>query len=406
VIDAPGPWGTGPFTLVEGYSSISTRCAIMRSDPFACAWLIESEDRSKQLVLEANHNHWNLERGPRLERVIFRNDLSPAEALELCISTDGEIDIVTEVSPADAQRVLASQYANLVACDANRVLVGIINRYPSDVPLHDQRTRKALNLAVNRQQIITEAFGGYANPLCALTPSWCGGFPTGAKPYAHDPEQARKLIDEVGWPAGRNLRIASPGPLAGIARLVASDIGTALGLGVDVIVVPDEKLLAGSRALIEKKLPPPWDVLIFGWFDLSSEAPPAAVHREFFGSDGAFRAGPELPEFDKLYTEMATQIDGEKLVKVAERIDSHVFDEALAVFLCAPQALYAVNKHVSFGPYRTTFELAETEVDEQHWSRRNIKESSQATQAASNPTQESNPRGLTGFSGASSGHAC
>ncbi len=121
MIDAPGPWGTGPFTLVEGYSSISTRCAIMRSDPFACAWLIESEDRSKQLVLEANRNHWNLERGPRLERVIFRNDLSPSEALELCISTDGEIDIVTEVSPADAQRVLASQYASLVGCDANRV---------------------------------------------------------------------------------------------------------------------------------------------------------------------------------------------------------------------------------------------------------------------------------------------
>jgi peptide/nickel transport system substrate-binding protein len=142
----------------------------------------------------------------------------------------------------------------------------------------------------------------------------------------------------------------------------------------------------------------PWDILIFGWFDLSSEAPPAAVHREFFGSDGAFRAGPELAEFDKLYTEMAAQTDGEKLVKVAERIDSYVFDEALALFLCAPK-LYAVNKHVSFGPYRTTFELAETQVDEQHWSRRGIKDSSQTA------TQPGN-RGLTGFSGAASGHAC
>ncbi|MFL5653787.1 MAG: ABC transporter substrate-binding protein [Ktedonobacteraceae bacterium] len=374
----------------------------MRADPFACSWLIEGEDRSERLVLEANRNHWNIERGPHLERVIFRNNLSPAEALELCISTEGEIDIVTEVSPADAQRVLASQYANLVACDANRVLVGIINRYSSDVPLHDRRTRKALNLAVNRQKIITEGLGGYANPLCALTPSWCGGFPPGAEPYAHDPEQAKKLMGEAGWPAGRNLRIASPAPLAGIAQLVAADVGAALGIGVDVIVVPEEKLLAGSRALVEKKLPPPWDVLIFGWFDLSSEAPPAAVHREFFGSDGAFRAGPELAEFDKLYAEMTAQIEGEKLVKVAEQIDRYVFDEALALFLCAPQALYAVNKHVNFGPYRTTFELAETQVDEQHWSRRGIRGSSQATQTAS----ESGRKGLTDFSGASSGHAC
>src|ERR671934_2915708 len=119
----------------------------------------------------------------------------------------------------------------------------------------------------------------------------------------------------------------------------------------------------------EKKIVPAWDVMLHGWFDLSSEAPPAAVHREFFGADGAFRAGPELPEFDRLYAEMAAQIDGATLVAVAERIDKLVYDEALALFLCAPETLYAVNKHVSFLGYRTTFELAETAVDEEHWSR-------------------------------------
>ena len=102
----------------------------MRTTPFASAGIIEREERAPRLVLEANRGHWNIERGPRLERAIFRNDLSPAEALELCISTEGEMDIVTEVSPADAARVIASEHAKLVVCDANRVLVGIINRYP------------------------------------------------------------------------------------------------------------------------------------------------------------------------------------------------------------------------------------------------------------------------------------
>jgi ABC-type transport system substrate-binding protein len=401
VIDQPGPWGTGPFTLAEGYSSISTRNAIMRPDPYACTWLIESEDRSDRLVLEANRSHWNVERGPRLERVVFRNNLSPAEALELCISTEGEVDIVTEVSPADAERVLASEHANLVRCDANRVLVGIFNRHPSDVPLDDRRARQALNLAVDRRKLIAEGLGGYANPLRALTTSWSGGFPPGAEPYGHDPEQARRLMGEAGWPEGRHLRIAAPGPFEGLARLIASDVEGALGIGVEVIVVPAEKQLAGARALIEKKLAPPWDILLHGWFDLSSEAPPAVVHREFFGSDGAFRAGPENPEFDALYAEMAAQIDGEKLVAVAERIDNHVFEEALALFLCAPQALYAVNKHVSFGPYRTTFELAEAEVGEQHWSRRAREGGSPAP---SGPTATRRASG--GFAGASSGNAC
>jgi len=40
------------------------------------------------------------------------------------------------------------------------------------------------------------------------------------------------------------------------------------------------------------------------------------------------------------------------------------------VFIASPQALYGVNEHVSFVAHRATFELAETEVNDKHWSRR------------------------------------
>jgi peptide/nickel transport system substrate-binding protein len=55
---------------------------------------------------------------------------------------------------------------------------------------------------------------------------------------------------------------------------------------------------------------------------------------------------------------------------VQNRIDRLVRDEALALFLCAPQSLYAVNRRVDFTPYCTTFELAECRVGEEHWSSR------------------------------------
>src|SRR3712207_611525 len=95
----------------------------MSAEPFRASWLIESEQRDPQVVLEANLDHWNrAERGPRIERAVFRNDLTPDEALRLVCDTVGEVDIVTEVSPADAQRVLDSAHARLVVSDANRVL--------------------------------------------------------------------------------------------------------------------------------------------------------------------------------------------------------------------------------------------------------------------------------------------
>ena len=54
----------------------------------------------------------------------------------------------------------------------------------------------------------------------------------------------------------------------------------------------------------------------------------------------------------------------------SNRIDRFVRREALALFLHAPDALYAVNRHVGLRPYRTSLELAECEAGPGHWSRR------------------------------------
>ena len=405
MIDEAGPWGTGPFTLVQGASSITTHHLLISSSPFAATNVIESEQRDPLVVLEANLDHWNRARGPWIERAIFRNDLSPARALDLCLTTDGEVDIVTEVSPADADRVRTSEHARLIVNDANRVLLGIVNRQARDVPLDDVDVRRALNLAIDRGQVVAQGLNDYATPLPALTPPWCSGFPQGAKPYDHDPERAKQLFR--GWPEGRPLRLATDAAFAGVAQLIAGDVRSALGIDVDVIVVPAATAAAGARTLVENKLTAAWDVLLFGWFDLSSEAPPAAVHREFFGLDGAFRIGPPVPEFDALFDEMKVQLDGARLVEVAERIDRLCYDQALALFLCAPQALYAVNNHVSFGPYRTTFEVAEVRVDDQHWSRTggglDLLAGGQPVAAHDGPPPE--VEGKPGFSGAA-GNAC
>src|SRR3712207_6108512 len=90
--------------------------------PLAGVWLDTNQPRTDRLVLEANTYHWNKERGPRLERVVFRNDGSHDRALELVCETEGEVDIVTEVDPSDAQRVQDSEHAQLHAVNAMRIV--------------------------------------------------------------------------------------------------------------------------------------------------------------------------------------------------------------------------------------------------------------------------------------------
>ncbi len=304
-----------------------------------------------------------------MQRVIFRNALAPAQALDLCISGDGEVDIVTEVSPADARRVIDSNFAHLEVCDANRVLVGVFNRHERrDVDLNDKNLRTALNLCIDREKIIRDGMLGYASNVAALTPPWCAGHPKDLKPFPCDPAGAKERFALVRWPAGRALRIATGGGFAGIAELVAADIRGALGVAVDVIVGDDTSALSGARALAEGRLIPAWDILLNFWFDISSEATPAMIHREFFGSDGAFRVGPDLPEFNRLYDDMARQTEGKQLIAKTEIIDRYTKEEALGLFLCSPQSLTAVNNYVTFKPYATTFELAEAQIMEGHWS--------------------------------------
>ena len=338
--------------------------------PLAGVWLDTNQPRTDRLVLEANTDHWNKERGPRLERVVFRNNVPHERALDLVCDAEGEIDIVTEVDPSDAGRVQNSEHARLHAVDAMRVVTGVINRFTDDVPLKDARARKALNMAVDRDRMVREGFAGYAHALSGLTPPYAGGF-SGTEPYPHDPDEAKRLMGEAGWPERRSLRLAATADVEPVAKILAEDFRGSLGLEVEVTVIPDKDLLAAQHTLVEKVMPPPFDVFVHAWIDLNSDAPPAFIHGAYFADDGPFRAGPPIEEFERLMGNFAAEIDPDRQSELAAEIDRFVYDEALSVFLVAPQALYAVNRHVNFVGHAATFELAETEVDEGHWSRRN-----------------------------------
>ena len=341
---------------------------MISGDPFTCTWLFTDFPRSDRVVLEANTDHWNRERGPRLEKVVYVNDIDSQEALQKVCDTEGEIDIVSEVSTADAQRVVDSEHANLITIDALRVVSGLINRNAEY--MSDAKVRKSLNLAVDRDRLIDEVFQGYAHPVAALSPPYSGGAPDGLEPYAHDPEEARRLLSEAGWPEGRALRLAATSEVMAVAERLSGDFRDSLGIEVEMIAIPDEDLISAQKTLVEKNLPLPFDILVHAWFDLAAGYPPAVIHREYFHSLGAFRAGPPVPEFEDLMARSVVETDAEKLTELGKQIDRLVYDEALSVFLCCPMALVAVNNHVKFTGHAATLELAETEVTEEHWSRR------------------------------------
>lgn len=353
--------------MVEGYSTIDTEIAVIKQNPFACVWF-QTEDRTPRVVLEANPHYWNISRGPRLKRVVFRNDVGQPDALRLVCDAVGEVDVVTNVAPADAARVRASRHARLVKRKAMRAIVGVINRAGSGNPLNELSARLALNYAVDRDSLVDECLAGYGEAAAGLTPSWTLSRPRRLKPYAYDPKRAAKLWRKSGWQTGRHLTVAAGDEHEEIARFVARNIADALKIKVDVAVFSAEEKVSALRRLAEKKAVPNWDVFIYGWSGQTTDAPPLELHYQFVGRGGALRSGAWNLAFERLYGDFAAQTGPVKQASRAAEIDKVVYEQALALFLCSPQALYAVNKEVNFTPYATTFELAECEVSADHWS--------------------------------------
>ncbi|HWU36676.1 MAG TPA: ABC transporter substrate-binding protein, partial [Candidatus Acidoferrum sp.] len=77
-------------------------------------------------------------------------------------------------------------------------------------PLADVRVRRAMYLAINEDEIIAKIMGGQAVPAAQIPDSACAGFDPTLKRLPYDPEKAKALLKEAGYPDGFEITLAGP----------------------------------------------------------------------------------------------------------------------------------------------------------------------------------------------------
>jgi len=178
------PVGTGPFRFVS--------------------W-----KPNEKIVLEANPDHWAGR--PRLDRVIFKPVLeNSVRLLELEVgSVAGEAGVMgmDGLNPDDLQRVLANPELRLLSQPG--LNVGYLALNTTRPPLTDRRVRQALNLALDRQNLVKAFFADGKLGVVARNPMppllW--GYAHDVADYPHDPDRARRLLAEAGYPGGLKLEV-------------------------------------------------------------------------------------------------------------------------------------------------------------------------------------------------------
>jgi peptide/nickel transport system substrate-binding protein len=178
------PVGSGPFRFVEHVSG-------------------------SHIKLAAFENHWRTGT-PKFKTITFK--IVPEETTRIALLRRGEID-VADVSRERVKEVQKDGFPIHVRREEAIAHMWVVfgpDGWPA--PMKDKRVREALNLAIDRPEVVQAIFAGHGEAAAVpMGLSWSfkdiGFKTTPDMMYAYDPARAKKLLADAGLAGGFPLEV-------------------------------------------------------------------------------------------------------------------------------------------------------------------------------------------------------
>lgn len=272
------PIGTGPYMLEEGN------------------W-----ERGSQLVLTANPEYWD--GAPTVPTVVFRwNEESAQRLVEL---QSGGADGIDNVGTEDYGAVEGDDALQLLPRDPLNIMYLGFN--VDTAPFDNETLRQAVGYAIDRERLIENFYPEGAAPATQFQPPDMPGYEEGFEGYTYDPDRARELLAEAGYPNGVDLGPLSyrnaPRPYVPQPVQIVSDIRDQLA-DVGITVTPDEQ---ESTELIDNANAGNLGFHLLGW---NADFPDATNFWDYhFGAGGTVQFGTGFDDLHEVLTEAAHSTD-------------------------------------------------------------------------------------------------
>lgn len=272
-----------------------------------------------------------------VERVIFR--IIPENASRVAALLAGEVDIINELPPFDMKKVEANPNTKVMKVNGTRTFFVALNNVKK--PFDDPRVRKAANMALNKALIIDKILLGTAVPLNGVMSPDAFGYNPDLPAYPFDPEAAKKLLAEAGYPSGIDVTLDTEGAFKETVEAIASML-TKAGIRAKVNVGESSTLRAKWAPTGEKT----GDMFFTSWGNGSLDPADIFVPTLRTGDRGnnAFYSNKEV---DKLLDAANVELDQAKRADLYKQAQVIVNKDAPWMFLWLPQDLYGVSKRVS-----------------------------------------------------------
>jgi peptide/nickel transport system substrate-binding protein len=298
------PVGTGPFALAR--------------------W-----DRGDRIVLKKNADY-HVKGLPRLEQVTFRFIPDPNAALAALQA--GDIDVLSfGLGPESVEVVRRSPALQVVLGETTSDVILALNN--SKKPYSDVRVRRAITHAVNKDEILKGAMFGFGRVLGTNIDPLNPYFVDMAKAVPYNPDRARQLLAEAGYPNGFDAVLRVPPQYPYTVRTGEVLVGQLAKAGIRVAL---EQIEWGQwLERIYKNAD--YDMTIIGHgeaWDAGNYANP----KYYFRYDS--------PRFQEVYKQSETTLDDAKRRALYQDLQKIMVEEAPVVWLYVYPRIVAAKKGV------------------------------------------------------------
>jgi peptide/nickel transport system substrate-binding protein len=287
----------------------------------------------QSVSFERADNHWKGEK-PAFKELVFRLAREESTRLALLLSGEAHIADLPRELQKDALKKGMKIYTSSFPVDWITVYVGGLYFMPgdpafkADVPFTKKAVRQALNMAINRKELLSTVFAGkgtmtyvtgWSEQSEGYNPEWKSRFD---KMYGYDPAKAKALLKEAGYGPGqlkfKILAFTEPGESEG------PQVAEALGIYYKDIGVDTEiEVLDWSRVreMFRKKT-----IGCCIWPNIISWRP-----SEEWIRIANYSKGPnhhyENEFVDKTYLAWAASVKPEERQRLARTLADHLFEE-------------------------------------------------------------------------------
>lgn len=346
------PFAAFPSAVSSGYFGIASPTAIQKagaqygtpsSQAVGTGAFVLKEWRSgDRIVLEKNPNYWkkNL---PKSNQLVMRFITDPAARLAQLRA--GTIDFTVDLTPDQLKEVQSD--AKLEAVKRPSFNVGYLALNPSYEPLSKPEVRQAIAQAINKQEIVKAFWGELAESTPHFIPPSLKEFQSEtATSYAFNPQAAKQLLAQAGYPNGFPLQLwympvsrpyfPNPKP---IAEAFAADLN-AIGIKVNL------QTKDWAAYLADRTKKPGYQAFMLGW--TGDYGDPDNFYYAHFGPNSTKDIGDWKNEqiIQFLNQGRATNVLAER-IKIYKQIDEILSQEVVRLPIVHTQPLLAKRKNIS-----------------------------------------------------------